>query len=114
MVLSKRDDHEGRTVFVLSSGNVVALVEPGISSTAGLPLLELGRDEDIDVADAFPALNWMIRTDGRLYRISIWGSGLDAAFVTCGGRLNERFIPGVVGVLEAIIRYSQGIEFLNA
>ena len=77
---------------------------PGFSSTAGLPLLELGLDEDVVTVAVFPALNCTILTDGRLYRISICGSGLDADLdADCGGRLNERFTAGVVGaVAEAI------------
>lgn len=39
---------------------------PGFSSTAGLPLLELGLEEDVVKIVLFPALNCTIRTDGRL------------------------------------------------
>lgn len=89
MVLSIRETHD----------NV-----PGFSSTAGLPLLELGLDEDVVTAAVFPALNCTILTDGRLYRISICGSGLDAGRdADCGGRLKERFAAGVAGaVVEAM------------
>ncbi len=91
IVLSKRETHDN---------------DPGCSSIAGLPLLEVGLEEDTDVTAAFPALNCIIRTDGRLYSISIW-SGLDAVFSICGGRLKERFIAGVVGAVEAIMSFSQ-------
>lgn len=93
IVLSKRETHD----------NV-----PGCSSTTGLPLLELGLDGDVDVAAALPALKCIMRTDGRLYNISIWGSGADPALALCAGRLKERFMTGVVGA-EAIVSFFRRI-----
>jgi hypothetical protein len=47
-------------------------------------------------------VNATIRADGRVYSISIEGSGLDEPLVT--GRLNER-LRGVEGAAEAICSF---------
>lgn len=80
MVLSNRETHDK---------------VPGSSSTIIDPLLEPGLDEGFD-----EVVNDMMRTDGRVNRISICGSGLlEASRPT--GRLDERCGAGVAG-LEAM------------
>ena len=48
-----------------------------------------------------------MRTDGRVNKTSIWGSGLDASLALgTEGRLKVRRAPGVAGVEEAIASFS--------
>tara|TARA_R110002060_G_scaffold65973_7_gene74901 strand:+ start:824 stop:1084 length:261 start_codon:yes stop_codon:yes gene_type:complete len=85
MVLSKRETHDK---------------VPGSSSTTTEPLLELGLEVGFE-----DVVNDMMRTEGRVNRISICGSGLlEASRPT--GRLDERRGPGVVAI-EAIASFSK-------
>jgi hypothetical protein len=79
---------------------------PGASSTAGLPLPELG------LAFGFAVVKDMTRADGKLYNTSICGSGVDANLVA--GRLTERRgigVEGVDGLGDAILDLSNLLTF---
>jgi hypothetical protein len=52
-----------------------------------------------------------MRTDGRVNKTSIWGSGLDASLALgTEGRLKVRRAPGVAGVEEAIASFSSSCD----
>jgi hypothetical protein len=62
---------------------------------------------DVDVDVEVGVVKATMRTDGRVNKTSIWGSGLDASLALgTEGRLKVRRATGVAGVEEAIASFS--------